>query len=303
MSASFIFIPVSIAGEKIDETLASDGVNTVTIENLNGKVTVIGWEKGQVTVAGELDDKAEKLVFKQIGNTIKIKVELPHNNLRNTKGSRLVIHMPSNLRMNFEGVSSDVALENLTNNVAAKTVSGNIVAKDLSEHIELSSVSGSISTQNLKGKISLVTVSGDIKDKNSAGRLQLQVVSGNLVSTSEANEVGVNNVSGDIKLQLAKIDELNISQVSGDTAVNLFLQSDGVVKASSVSGAITLDFQDEVTADFRLKANAGGDLVNKLTSQKAERAKYGSSSKLYFQTGNASGSVSVNIVSGDVVVK
>lgn len=302
-SSILAFAPISIAGEKVDKTLTSDSVNAVTIENISGKVTVVGWDKASVTVKGELDDKAEKLVFEQVANTIHVKVQLPNNNRWNTKGSKLIIHMPSNLRMNFEGVSSHIELENLTNNVAAKTVSGNIVAKNLTEHIELSSVSGSISTQNLKGKISLVTVSGDIKDENSAGRLQLQVVSGNLVSTSEANEVVVNNVSGDIKLQLAKIDELNISQVSGDTAVNLFLQSDGVVKASSVSGAIALDFQDEVAADFRLKANAGGNLVNKLTSQKAESAKYGPSSKLNFQTGNASGSVGVNTVSGDVVVK
>ena len=303
ISVSFIFNPVSIAGEKIDKTLASDGVNTVTIENLSGKVTVIGWDKTNVTVTGELDDKAERFIFEQAGNTIRIKVELPHNDHRNTKGSKLVIHMPSNLRMNFEGISSHIDLNHLTNNVAAKTVSGNINAKNLSEHIELSSVSGNIRTTSLKGKISLVTVSGDIKDENSIGRLQLQVVSGDVRSTSEANEVLVDNVSGEIDLQLAKVDELNISQVSGDTDVSLFLQNDGVVKASSISGSVLLDFQDDVSADYRLKANAGGNLINKLTSQKAERAKYGPSAKLNFQTGNASGSVSVSTVSGDVTVK
>lgn len=303
LSASLFFNPVAMAGEKVDETLLSDGVNTVTIENVNGKVTVIGWDKTSVTVKGELDDKAEKLIFKQVGNTIKIKVELPNNNRWNTKGSSLVIHMPSNIRMNFEGVSSHIELENLTNNVAVKTVSGNIEAKNLAEHIELSSVSGSIRAKALQGKISLATVSGDINDENSVGRLQLQVVSGDVTSKSEANEIFVNNVSGNIKLTLAEVDELNISEVSGDSQVSLFLKSNGVVKASSVSGGISLDFQNDVAADFRLKANAGGDLTNKLTTQKAEEAKYGPSSKLYFQTGNAKGSVSVSTVSGDVIVK
>ncbi|MGV2871981.1 DUF4097 family beta strand repeat-containing protein [Colwellia sp. E150_009] len=300
---SLLFIPVTMAGKKVDETIKSDGVNTVTIENLSGKVIIVGWDKEWVTVKGELDDKAKKLVFEQVARSINIKVDIPKNDRRRTKGSILTIHMPADLRMNFESMSSDVELENLTNNVSVKTISGDINAKNLAEHIELSSVSGSIKAKSLQGKINLSTVSGDIKDENSSGRLQLKVVSGDIMSKSDASEVFVNNVSGNIKLQLTKVDELNISEVSGDAKISLFLQRNGIVKASSVSGAVTLDFQDDVAADFRLKANAGGDLTNKLTAKEAEKAKYGSSEKLYFQTGNANSSVSVNTVSGDITVK
>jgi len=302
-SASLLVTPLSMAGEKVDETLTSDGVNAVTIENLSGEVTVIGWDKATVKVKGELDDKAEKLIFEQVGNTINIKVELPNHGSWNSKGSELTIHMPANLRMNFESISSDIELENLTNNVAVKTISGDIKATKLSEHIELSSVSGNIKTKKLKGKINLATVSGDIDDINSDGRLQLQAVSGEITSESRANELYVNNVSGNTKLSLENVDELRMSTVSGDTEVSLHLQNNGVVKASSVSGSVELDFQNDIAADFRLKANAGGDLINKLTKDKAEEAKYGPSSKLYFQTGNASSSVRVSTVSGDVVVK
>jgi hypothetical protein len=64
-----------------------------------------------------------------------------------------------------------------------------------------------------------------------------------------------------------------------------------------------LEFQKDIAADFRLRANAGGNLVNKLTNDEAEEAKYGPSAKLYFQTGNANSSVSVSTVSGNVLVK
>lgn len=279
-SVSLLLTPLSSAGEKVDETLMSVGVNAVTIENMSGAVTIIGWDKASVTVKGELDDKAEKLLFEKKSNTINIKVELPNRDSWNSKGSTLIIHMPANLRMNFESVSSDVELENLTSNVSVKTVSGDIKATELSDNVELSSVSGSIRAKALKGKISLATVSGDINDENSMGRLQLQVVSGDITSTSAANEVLVNNVSGNTTLSLAKVDEFKVSSVSGDTKVSLFLQNSGVAKASSVSGEVVLDFQNDIAADFRLKANAGGDLINKLTQSKAERAKYGPSSKL-----------------------
>ena len=241
--------------------------------------------------------------FEQNGNTITVKVDMPKRHHWDSQGSELVIHMPSDIRMNFEGISSNVELENLHSNVTVKTVSGNIKATKLQEHIELSSVSGNIKTTSLAGKIILASVSGNIDDKNSQGRLELQAVSGQIKTTSKANEVIINNISGNTQLQLAKVDELRISTVSGDTHARLFLQENGVAKASNVSGEIELDFQNDIAADFRLKANAGGDLINKLTKQKAEEAKYGPSAKLYFQTGNASSSVSVNTVSGDIVVK
>jgi len=302
-SASLLLTPLSIAGERVDENLSSAGVNAVTIENLSGDVTIIGWDKASVTVKGELDDKAEKLIFEQVGNTINIKVELPNHGSWDSKGSELTIHMPANLRVNFESISSDVELENLTSNVTVKTVSGDIKATELTEHIELSSVSGNIRTKALQGKVNLATVSGDIDDTNSSGRVQLHAVSGEITSDSQAKEIFVNNVSGNTKLSLAKVDEFRISAVSGDTEVSLFLQKNGVVKASSVSGEVELDFQNDIAADFRLKANAGGDLVNKLSKHKADRAKYGPSSKLYFQTGDANGSVRVSTVSGNVIVK
>jgi len=297
------FSNTGIAGEKIDETLTINNATTVTIENLSGKVKVIGWGKESVHVEGELDDKAEKLVFEQSGNTVNIKVELPNRGSWNSKGSELTIHMPENLRMNFESISSDVAIENLTNNVTAKTVSGDIKAENLKDRIELSSVSGNIDSKSLAGKVNLSVISGDIDDHDSTGRLQLQAVSGKIESNTQAREVFVNNVSGNTQIKLAEVDELKMSTVSGDSQATLALQHSGVVKASSVSGSVELTFQQGVEADFRLKANAGGDLINKLTEQKAINAKYGPSSKLYFQTGNGSGSVRVSTVSGDVIVQ
>ena len=302
-SASLFFIPLSMAGEKIDEAIDSKGVNVVTIENLSGEVTIIGWNKASVTVEGELDDKAEKLIFEKEGNTINIKVKLPSHGNWNSKGSELTIHMPSDLRINFESVSSDVELRNLDSDIRAKTVSGDIKATKLSERIELISVSGNIKTSELQGKISLTTISGNIDDKNSFGRLQLQAVSGEITSQSKAHEVFVNNVTGNSELNLAEVDELKMSSVSGDTDVSLHLQNNGVVKASSVSGSVKFDFQNDVAADFRLKASAGGDLINKITDKKASHAKYGPSSKLYFQTGDANSSVRISTVSGDVKVK
>jgi len=296
----------SFAGESIDESLKADDVSSVNIENLRGKITVIGWDKSTITVKGELEDDAEGLVFKQSGSSVKIKVELENNNHNfwgnNAKGSMLTIHMPKNIRVSFEGVSSDIDIDNLHASAEVKTVSGSVIAKNLSERIELSSVSGDIDSKRLSGKISLASVSGDITDRQSSGRLLLRAVSGEIDSISTAKEVAIENVSGDIQLSLSEVDELSVSNVSGDFSGRLSLNKGGVVKMSSVSGGLALKFQNDVQASFKLSASAGGDIVNKITSQKAKEAKYGPSSKLRFETGNADASVRASTVSGEIEV-
>ena len=296
----------SFAGEQIDKSLTLDNVSSVNIENLRGNVTVIGWDKDTITVKGELEDDAEGLTFKQSGSSVKIKVELEKSNHNywggNDKGSELTIHMPKNIRVSFDGVSSDINVENLHASAEVKTVSGSIVAKNLSERIELSSVSGDIDSRKLSGKISLASVSGDVTDRESNGRLSLRAVSGEIDSKSTAKEVSVENVSGDIQLALNEVDELSVSNVSGDFSASLSLNDDGVVKMSSVSGSLALKFQKGVQASFKLSASAGGDITNRITSQKAEDAKYGPSSKLRFETGNANATVRASTVSGSIKV-
>jgi len=297
----------SFAGEHIDKSLTLKNVSSVNVENLRGKVTVIGWDKKTISVKGELEDDAEGLIFKQSGSSVKIKVELEKQNHHfwrgnNDKGSRLTIHMPKNIRVSFEGVSSDIDFENLHASAEGKTVSGNINAENLSERIELTSVSGDIDSNKLSGKVSLSSVSGDINDRHSSGRLSLRVVSGEIDSQSTAKEVVIENVSGDIRISLNEVDELRVSNVSGDFMGSLTLNDGGAVKMSSVSGGSVLKLQKDVQASFRLSASAGGDITNRITNQKAKEAKYGPSSKLRFETGKANSNVRVSTVSGEIEV-
>ncbi|WP_170246317.1 DUF4097 family beta strand repeat-containing protein [Colwellia hornerae] len=306
MMMLFLATCSSFAGQQIDKSLTVSDVSSVNIENLRGNITVIGWDKGTISVKGELEDDAEGLLFKQEGSRVKIKVELENksNNFwgNNAKGSVLTIHMPKNIRVSFEGIASDINFENLHASVEAKTVSGNIQAVNLSERIELISVSGDIDSSQLSGKVSLSSVSGNIKDRQSRGRLSLRVVSGEIDAQSAAKEVMIENVSGNINIGLNETDELSVANVSGDFSGTVSLNDGGVVKMSSISGGLALKLQKNVQASFRLSASAGGDITNKITTQKSNKAKYGPSSKLYFETGSANANVRANTVNGNIRV-
>ncbi|WDE04647.1 DUF4097 family beta strand repeat protein [Thalassomonas viridans] len=292
----------ALAGEKIDKVLPASGDSNISIESPNGDVRITGWDKAQVSVKGELDDQAEDFIFRQNGSLIEMKVVMPHNsnNRWNEEGSDLTIFVPKDARVSFGGVSSDVKLVNLHRNIEVKTVSGDLKGENLTNHVELATVSGHIKTKQLSGKLNLSTVSGDIKDNDSSGRLQLKAVSGDIKSRSKASEVLVKSVSGEVDLNLDEVDELEISTVSGDVESGLMLKDSGIVKLSSISGDMEIKFQKDVQASFRLNASAGGELINKLTSDKAIEAKYGPGAKLQFATGNGNGSVRASTVSGNI---
>lgn len=306
LTASIGFSSYCYAGEKINESLSAAGVTVVNIENLSGKVTVIGTNDDEVSVKGELGDDVKRFIFEKRDNMILAKVDndQDHRHYRNNEddASIFTVKMPKDIQVNFEGVSSDVDISSIIGSVEVKTVSGDIKAENLKDRIDITTVSGNIDSEDLTGKVRLSSVSGSIDDRNSAGRLTLKSVSGNVKTQSSAKEVTLGSVSGGVDFKLGKVEELTISNVSGDVDGSLTLLDNGQLKASGVSSDITLNFQDNLNAEFRLSASAGGDLVNKITSDKAKRAKYGPSSKLNFSAGNGSASVRGSVVSGEIKV-
>lgn len=292
----------ALADIEVSESIPSNNVTNVSINNQSGKVKVIGWDKEEIKVEGTLGDDAKNLMFSKKGAQVVIEVDYPNSSQWHADGSNLTIYMPKALRMKSIGVSTDMSLNNLHGGVEVRTVSGDISAKALTESIELNSVSGNIKSHELSGKISLAAVSGDIIDKNSQGRLEIRAVSGEVDTNTKAKEVFFNNVSGDSELNLAEITELRIRTVSGNLVVKLSLNDKGLVKGSTVSGDLDFIFQSGVDADFSIKSSVGGDIENGLTSAKAEHPEYGPGAKLNFQTGSGSALVRVATVSGNVSV-
>lgn len=303
LASMFVTAPL-LAGEKVSESMSADGVTRVVIDNESGRVDIVGWTEDTVTVDGELDDEALEFIFEKNGSTIDIRVEMPKNkrSWSNSEGSVLDIKMPKSLRMSFEGVSTDVVVKDLDNGVDISTVSGNVEAKNIKDRAHIGSVSGKIETVNLADKVTLSTVSGDIEDRDSSGRLTLKSVSGEISTHSTATEVKAEAVSGDMRLILGTVEDLEVSLVSGDAEIELTMADNAAVRANSVSGDVEVEFKAPVNADFTLNSNAGGSIKNRITKDKAKRAKYGPNTHLDFSTGNGSSTVRANTVSGDIVV-
>ncbi|GAA0359471.1 hypothetical protein GCM10009092_24590 [Bowmanella denitrificans] len=293
-----------LAGEKVDLSLDARADGRISIEHITGKAVIKGWDKHQVKVTGELDDRAEKLIFERDGNEIIVKVKMPRNSRNdwsNDDGDDLQIFVPVASLVNYETVNADLSAENILGGTELSSVNGKVKVHALAGRIRIETVNGDIHSAGLTGDIKLSTVNGRIVDKDSKGdEIRYESVNGDIDGSTSAPRIKVENVNSDVKLSLHKVERLAVQTVSGDTTIKLTLLEGGEVTGSTVSGGVDLTFQDNVSARFDLEGHAGGHFVNRLTSDKMDKAKYGPSRWLKFRTGDGSARVRISTVSGRI---
>ncbi len=276
----------AIAGEKVDKTLDMNATGEVEIHNNRGDIVVKGWDKNQVSVKGELDDLAEKFVFKVEGDKTYIKVVLPdrNSNSRSGKGSDLKIFVPMGVSVQFGGVATDLDFSNINGGVDISSVSGEIKISKINKRAYINSVSGDITLNDIAGKIEVSTVSGDVVAKVASKRL------------------AISGVSSDISVKTDSIELAKLSTVSGNTKLYGKLANNGEIKLSNVSGDSYFYVQGELNARVALDTGPGGNVVNKYSDDKPTSSFIGSE-KLKFTAGNGDGLVRMSTVSGEIGLK
>jgi hypothetical protein len=296
------------AGEKIDKTIKAADDGYVEIQHLGGYAKITGWSKREVQVKGELGDNTDEFIFERDGNEVVIKVKVKKsrggwNNWDNSSGDDLEIFVPQNSRVSYTSTNADVQISEISGGADIDTVNGSIEADQLAGRIRLEAVNGDISAKQLSGDVRIETVNGDIRDRSTSSKEgNYDSVNGDIDIVTSATDVKIETVNGDIEAKLDKIDLFNVNTVNGSIDAYMELAKQGDVRASSVGGSISLYFQDDVSARFDLEGHAGGRIVNKLSSDKEQKAKYGPRRWLEFSLNGGDAKVDVSTVSGRIRV-
>lgn len=269
------------SGEEIDvsKSAAVDGL--VEIVNPRGEVTVVGWDKAEVSVSGELDDLTEEFQFEVDDNSTTIEIEIPRRAANWGDGSDLMIHVPRASRVSFEGVSSDGNFRQIEGGLRARTASGDLEAEEIASQLNLTSVSGDVRAEECDGQARVSTVSGEIE-------LRLK-----------SDKVVVDSVSGDVEVELDEFTRLHATVVSGDLEIEGQLGPSGDIEMSSVSGDIDLVLRGELNARINVETGPGGDITNNLTDD-AVKTKFPTASNLDIRSGDGSSRINIRTVSGDI---
>ncbi|MBQ4800238.1 DUF4097 family beta strand repeat protein [Pseudoalteromonas sp. MMG006] len=300
-------LPLSVlAGDKIDKQIDVPSGGTIFIENQRGDVQITGWDKNEFKVSGELDDKAQGFELKTTGDKTEFIVKMPSNLGwgNNGDGSNLTVFMPKNSGLEFAGVNVSVVAKALKNGAEVDVVNGEITVDDITGNIKLSTVNGDVNAENLNGNIQFETVNGEINDSQSSGELRFSAVNGDIKSSSTASDIRLENVNGDIDFTLSSIKNLRINTVNGEAEVHIKeLLKGGDVRFESVSGDGEFYFPQSVSAKFEIKAHANGKIINKVTRDKVNKAKYGPSSDLEFTANGGNANVEMDTISGRIALR
>lgn len=306
-AATMLLSTTVFAGDKIDEVLDVTSSGQISIENMRGKVEIVGWNKDQMSVIGELDDKAKGYTFESENGYTIFKVKMPKrfgkHGYDRSEGSDLKIMLPMGANVKFESVNGNVSIKAVTGGSNIHTVNGNIVADKLEKRINLQTVNGNIKARKLDGKIKLATVNGKIVDHDSKGKVTYNAVNGDIDSQTAAQRVIVENVNGEIDLDLQTIEELEISTVNGNIKAKVNLADGAQVNVTTVSGNARLALSGTVAGSYRLSSHAGGRIINKLTEHEVKKQKYGPGRSLKFSVQGGDANVEMTSVSGNLTLE
>jgi hypothetical protein len=271
------------AGDQVDRTLEANASGSLFVDNVRGAITIVGWDKPQIQLKGELDDSAKKLIFKRKGHKALIKVKMKGMS-HGGQGSHLQIFIPRDTRLRFRGVDTSFHISDLTAKLEGKTINGDLTVA------------------NVHAKMSISSVSGKVKVSDSSGTARIESVSGKVDFSGKFTDARIRSMSGDIVANINGTSKLHVKNGSGFTVINGTLLDTADVKLVSISGDIVYRSQGKLNAECEIASRFGGHIENKLTEDKPWQEKM-REHKLEFVSGDGSGKLVMNTLSGSVTLE
>ena len=210
--------PAAGADQTVKESGPASPTGAVMIENVSGSITVIGWDKDEVSVSGTLTGDIEKMEFETGKKKSRIKVVYPKNKKHLEGEADLVINVPRASRLEVECISASIEVSGVTGLVEVSSISGDVVVTGECEKIEAESISGNVSLEGGAPRIEAASISGQVKARG------------------KVSDVNAQTVSGGIDLSFERFLGLNVESVSGDAAVQGDLAGDGTFTLDLHSG-------------------------------------------------------------------
>lgn len=270
------------AGDKVDKIIDASSVKAVFVENVRGRFEIIGWDKPQIHLQGELDDSAERLVLKAKGEKAMVKVVM-NGLFHRGHGSDLKLFLPQQTKLRFKGVDTDYQISNFNSKVEGKTIKGDLII------------------DKIQGKLVMSSVSGKIKIKNSSGVAIIESVSGKVGLSGQFQQVAIKSMSGSVMANIEDTDKLKVKNVSGDTFITGQLRDNADIQLQSVTGNIKYTSSEGFNGKCEVASQFGGNINNELTTDQPWKEKM-QQKKLKFVSGDGSGKLVMNTISGNVTL-
>ncbi len=231
------FVPAvepASAQQRLDQRRPARADGTVEINNMNGSIRVIGWDKNEVAVTGTLGEGEWRLELSGDSLRTVVQVVVPKN-AHGVKEPDLEVHVPANSRVKVKTIFADIEVSKVTGALDLDSIRGKIRASDSPREVEVYSVHGNIDLFVSSPKVRVRTVSASLTLQEAQGDVEVSTVNGKIQVRGGLERGRFSTINGEI-------------QFDGD------LKPDGVFQFDTVNGNVDLLLPASVRADFQISA-------------------------------------------------
>ncbi|HVP50330.1 MAG TPA: DUF4097 family beta strand repeat-containing protein [Candidatus Bathyarchaeia archaeon] len=202
--------------EEFHRTVPLSANGRVSLENVNGNVTITGWERNEVQIdAVKKADTQEKLAEATIevvtsSDSVRIKTKYPENHHNNNPASvTYTLHVP-------RGAELD----------SINLVNGSLDVSQVSGEIRTSLVNGKTTVHDLAGRADFSAVNG--------------AINANYRSLANVSEIKVHAVNGAVRLGLPSSPnaDVSVSTVNGGISTDFPLTVQGKFMGHRIDGRL-----------------------------------------------------------------
>ncbi len=182
--------------EEFHKTVPLNANGRVSLENINGNVEIMGWEKGEVQIDAvksardqqRLDEA--RIEVEGSGDSVRIRTRYPEGGTNNDPASvHYTLHVPAGAQLDkINMVNGSLNVSLVLGEVNANLVNGKLTAHDLSGRAEFSTVNGSSNVE--------------FRTLTNVSEVRISAVNGsiNLILPASPNaEISASTVNGSIK--------------------------------------------------------------------------------------------------------
>lgn len=222
--------------EAFEQTNPFAANGTLTLQNVNGDVEVVTWDRNEIRIEGEKSARTEEelqlidMTISTAPDRARVVVKLPKRqsgwfgggSIR--AGVRFKITMPATAHAEVNTVNGSVRIEGIRGSVDAESVNGAVRAFDVAGPVSISTVNGGV-----EAKLAALTTGTKLhaKSVNGGVRLRLPAATAATVDASTVN----GGIDCDFPLEVT-------GKISGRRLRGTIGAGSGEIKASTVNGGI-----------------------------------------------------------------
>jgi Putative adhesin len=255
----------------------------ISIENSNGSIEIIGWEKSTVEITGskyastEPAMKAMKIDIISEPDSLRIRTVVPSGH-RGNYGARYVLRVPHQVELDrIVSSNGTIRLDSLEGSARVRTSNGTVRVLKLKGAAEIETSNGAVEVTDHSGPVIARTSNGAIRADGVKGQFEATTsngsISARLADPEPGKAVKLSSSNGSINLTMDTVrqNDIRASTSNSSITVKLPASAKGQVKAHTSNSSVETDFEIAVQGKISKShiegvMNGGGPIIDLTTS-------------------------------------